>query len=309
MSKAALLAIPAGAASGAFHLALLLGSPGAFVFAYLATLPLFLTGLALGWGPTALAGAVATLVVAFGTDAWPALWYATIDAIPAAILVRQALLWRAEENGAVTWYPPGLLATWICGYAGAVLLALALWFSGEPNGLEGRIENAIGPALQRLSMIMPVRIEDEATKTLIAVMPMGVSVSWAIMLGVNMALAQGLLGRFGKALRPAPRLVEYGLGPLMTLAFALGLAASFLDGTTRLVGLAVAGTTGLAYAVAGIALVHALAARTGDRRKWVLALFYIGFLLFYVWALPALMVMGLADQWLGLRRRFGGGPT
>ena len=57
MSRVHLIAIGGGILSALFYLSVKLGTPGAIILAYLAQLPLFLVGLAMGVVPAAVASA------------------------------------------------------------------------------------------------------------------------------------------------------------------------------------------------------------------------------------------------------------
>ena len=59
------------------------------------------------------------------------------------------------------------------------------------------------------------------------------------------------------------------------------------------------------YFIAGLGLAHAAAARTGWPTAWLVAL-YFGLVTMLTWMAPALVVAGIADQWLGLRARLSG---
>src|SRR5690349_1576279 len=131
-------AIGCGLAGACLYLAVLLDSPGALILVYLTQLPLFLAGLWLGTGAAALAGLSAVAVMLALSDVTGAFLFAVLNAAPVVFLVRQALLARHDPDGAVVWYPPGLLV------AGLTLLALAgmaaaVVLLGGPHGLQATL--------------------------------------------------------------------------------------------------------------------------------------------------------------------------
>jgi uncharacterized membrane protein YeiB len=62
----------------------------------------------------------------------------------------------------------------------------------------------------------------------------------------------------------------------------------------------------LAYAMVGLAVLHAVT-QSSNARWWWLAAVY-GAIVFFVWPVVLLAVVGLVDGPIGLRRRFGNGP-
>jgi len=305
MTRAVLIAILAGLASGVFHLAILAGTLGALIFGYLTALPLFAAGLALGW-PAAAIGGLAGLAVVVPVAGLPAgLWYAAIGPLPVTFLVRRALLSRETPRG-TAWYPSGYLLSWMAAWASFVLFAIALWQGAGEDGLLPLIERRVGAALSQWDGLFgPQNAAEDAAKAIARIVPMGVGLSWMVMTAINMMLAQGVLGRFGKAIRPPQPFVEFELPrPLMAL-FAGGTALSLFPDPTSMIGLAVAGLAALPYAIAGIATVHVFANRFGPRRRLALGIFYVG-LIFAGWPILALLgALGAIDQWFGLRARLG----
>jgi hypothetical protein len=101
----------------------MLGTPGGLVLVYMTQLPLFIAGLWLGTGAAALAGLTGVLVLLAASDLLGAAVFAAVNAVPVLLLVRQALRARAGSDGAVIWYPPGLLTAWLTGLALAGIAA------------------------------------------------------------------------------------------------------------------------------------------------------------------------------------------
>src|SRR5665213_2147716 len=110
-------AVLCGVGGGALYLAVLLGSPGALILVYLTQLPLFAAGLWLGVGAAVIAGTTATLMLLAASDVLAAAVFAGLNAVPVALLVRQALLARRAPDETVAWYPPGLLTGWLTAIA------------------------------------------------------------------------------------------------------------------------------------------------------------------------------------------------
>jgi len=87
-----------GALSAALYLAVLTGSPGALILAYLAQLPLFAAGLWLGVASAAAAAVTASAALLAAAGLLAAASFAGLYAAPVVLLVRQALLARYEPE-------------------------------------------------------------------------------------------------------------------------------------------------------------------------------------------------------------------
>ena len=90
------LAVLAGVVSSALFLCLLTGVPGMVLFAYFVQLPLMFAGLAMGLTASMVAVASALLINGLIAGAVATMIYGVIQALPALIVVRQALLARQD---------------------------------------------------------------------------------------------------------------------------------------------------------------------------------------------------------------------
>ncbi|HJU15611.1 MAG TPA: DUF2232 domain-containing protein [Stellaceae bacterium] len=299
-------AVLCGAVGAGFYLTMLTGSPGSLILISMAQLPLFAAGLWLGAGAAALAALAATGILLAATGAVSAAFFAAVMAMPVVVLVRQALLARTQSDGAVEWYPPGLLAGWLTGLAlfGTVL---GVVLAGGTHGIEAILRRALGPALDRLMVApgldgMPDR--NDIVRSLALVLPGMLAVSWMAMVATNGILAQGVLARFGANRRPSPDIAALGLPPWMPLLFAAGAAAASFDGPARPFGVSVMILLFVPFCLAGLAVLHT-AARRLSRPLPVLVIFYVLAALLG-WPLLLTAVLGFVDGAFGLRRRFKG---
>src|SRR5689334_21595023 len=147
MAREAALAVGFGAAAGLLFLSLLSGSPLAMVLVNLTQLPLFLAGLMLGHHAAAIAGAAGALGTLTATSLSGALFFALGYAAPVVLLSWQALRWRADDSGAVWWYPPGRLVAWLVGVALASIGVGAVLTVGHEGGYEGAVRAVIDEQL------------------------------------------------------------------------------------------------------------------------------------------------------------------
>lgn len=289
-----------GALGAALYLAVLTGSPGALILAYLAQLPLFAAGLWLGATSAAAAGIVATLALLAVGGLIAAALFAGLYAVPVVLLVRQALLARGGPSGGLEWYPPGQLTAWLTGL-GLIALACAVLFLGGPERVETSLHEMLEPAIDRFV--------DESgsgraalTDLLALVSPGAITASWMVMTASNAILAQGVLARFGAAWRPSPDIAALTLPLWLSVLLAAAAGAAAFGGAVRFCGVSVLIVLSVPFCLAGLAVFHALVRRL-PRRQIPLVAFYVLAGLFG-WPLLVVTVLGVLDAPLGLRRRF-----
>ena len=182
----------------------------------------------------------------------------------------------------------------------------ALLTLGDPGGLEGSVRQflvmgfgdaAAGTGDAELGVAQVI-------DSFAQVFPGMVVVSWLTMAIVNAALAQGVLMRFGRNLRPAMRVAEVELPHWtpMLLAVAGVLALVGGDGQLSYLALNVAIVLLVPFFFAGLAVVHAFA--SGRQARTLLLVVFYFFLLVSGWPIALLIGLGVIEQWAGLRRRF-----
>ena len=303
------IAAAAGAASAAFYATLLSGSFGALILAYLAQLPLFVAGLWLGFAGASVAAVAAIVALAEAGGAIFALVYAVANAAPVVVVSYVAQLNRPTAEGGTEWYPPGWMIGWLLGIAMSAFLLLNVMLMGETGGAEGTVRNFVEAALRQLGL--PGRGSPEGTSAMAAVIarffPGVIADSWMVMVIANAVLAQGLLARFGRNLRPSPSMAEIELPSWVTGATVIAAVGSFLPGAAGFVGGNLVLMAVLAFALAGLGVIHALLARSNNRTVALVATY--AFLFVFGWPLVIVALLGAAEPWLNLRRRFGGSGT
>lgn len=320
MSKGTGLALLYGLAS-AIPLLIALGEPRGVLFMLLVPLPLFVSGLSMGPSAVILSAATAclalslvvmvaalqvsgSLAVALADGVGMFLGTAITIGLPVIVLVRQALLSRTAEDGSVEWYPAGPLVMWLTGI-GVALLAFSLlsllWFVTGPS-LEAIFTGQLTEALR---LLLPEAEEPQLQEAAAAAAQVGLGVgldSWLMVIAANGILAQGVLGRFGRNLRPAPDITRLDLPHWLGVALAAtALVALLATGDVGFLARSLLMVLLLPYFFAGLAVVHA-ACRNRGARAIMLIIFYLILVLF---AWPAVLVagLGLLDQTIGLRRR------
>lgn len=320
MGKGTGLALLYGLA-GALPLLIAFSVPGGVLFMLLVPLPLFLSGLSLGSTAVLLSATTAclalSLLIAMATTQVAGslasgladgvgifLGTAFTLALPVVVLVRQALLNRTNDDGSVEWYPAGLLVMWLTG-AGVALLAFSfgslLWF-GSGESLEAIFAGQLTDALR---LVVPdaedAQLQEAAATTAQIGLGLGLD-SWLMVIAANGILAQGVLGRFGRNLRPAPDITQFDLPNWLALALAAtALVAMLAPGDIGFLARSLVVVLLLPYFFAGLAVVHA-ACRNRGARTVMLTIFYI-ILILFAWPAALVVGLGLLDQVIGLRRR------
>ena len=273
--------------------------PGWTILAYLSQLPLFAAGLWLGAGASILSGLAGVVILIATGGLLTAVVFGVVDAVPVVLLVRQALLARPSNGGAVEWYPPGLLTAWLT-CLGLTTLAVTSVLVGGPAALQAGLQEALAPVFDRRLDSLPDH--NAALAAIAFVLPGILGASWMMMTVTNGSLAQGVLARFGANWRPSPDLAALGLPPWIPVLLALAAGASLFSGTARFVGINVMIVLALPFCLAGLAVLH-MFARRFSRPAVVLITFYVlaGVL---GWPLLLIALLGVAESSLGLRRRF-----
>ena len=323
MPKETLIAIGAGVLSAILANAFLSRAPGALVFVYLASLPLFLAGLALGPKAGMVSSAVGFMAAGLFGGGLSAGVYGLMQALPAWMIVRQMLLQRPAGAGpgpgngpesiqeavidpgaAIEWYPLGDMLCWLTMLAAGLLVFMAVAAAGD-NGLSALVALNLEQILQSIAPEMdPGRLE--ATVGIMApLFPGAAGVSWLLMIIVNVSLAQGLLVKLGHNLRPSPsyrdlQLPQWMSWPLVGSAVLALLGTGEMEYTGRNLAMILA----VPYFFLGLTVFHAWAHRVSFTGT-VLVFFY---LMLVLWGWSALMVAGLGviEQWTGLSRRMAG---
>lgn len=304
MSRDMLAAIGGGALSGLLYVGALGGILG---LALVVELPLFLVGLALGTRGMLAAGLAGAVPVLVAGGAEGLMNYALTTAAPAAVLARQALLRRRAEEaegpeGEVEWYPPGLLITWLAGLALLLLATAMLFFAGSECGLAGAVGE---PTLRVLTQVYPKADpgQIQAVAGMIAPMMPGIALSgWMVLTAANAIGAQALLARFGRALRPSPRMESLALPGWLPLAFAAGAALMLLGGPAGFFGGNAVFILAVPFFFAGLGVVHAVVRKSGARTG-ALIVFY-ALMVTFGWPVALIAALGLIDQWVDFRARW-----
>lgn len=290
-------------AAGIIPTVVVAGLPGGFLFALFLPLPLFLVGLGLGTSAYYVTAIAAFLTSALLSGIGSAAGAVVSTIGPVGLLVHQALRSRKDPAGQVDWYPAGLLVGWLtlCG----VIWLMAILGLFASMGL-GSIEAAVRQEMASMVEVLLPQIEvaeRDKMATFMAPLIMGMSAGfWMLIVTMNGALAQLILVRRSVAIRPTPDLSDLTLSPWLAIGLGVSLAAAIVgDGDFAFLARNLVLVFAVPFLFGGLGVVHALCARLTARRGLLIA-FYV-LMVFLGWvAVAAVSVLGLVDQWVGLRR-------
>jgi hypothetical protein len=302
-----LIAVGGGVVSASLYLSVVLGSSGAMLLAYLAQLPLFVAALGFGTVAGLTASGAGTVMVALLGGVLAGVLYLLVNGLPVVFMSQRALLSRTDQAGTTEWYPPGLLIAWLTGVGAGAFILVGLWLALGQQGLEESLRRFLMGGMERLAGSSGDDDRQRLVDVIVPWFPAAVVGSWIVMVTINGALAQGLLQRFQRNLRPAPDMAAIDLPPALPMALGVATLAWVLaDGALGFIGRNVAMILLVPFFYLGLAVVHAFA-RDSRFRGWLLVTAY-GSMMLLGWPVVLVAILGLFEQGLGLRRRIAGPP-
>ncbi|MDZ3835746.1 MAG: DUF2232 domain-containing protein [Rhodospirillales bacterium] len=307
MSKSMLIAIGGGGVSAIASLAGQFGVPGAVLVACLAPLPLMAVGLALGPKAAAVAAASGILFALAAAGVAAATVYASLQALPAALVVERALAygsWAGNVGARAAGVALASLAVFVALLAGAIAL-----IGAAGGGVETAVRGFLDRGLVLTMSGLPVDARERFIETAAPMFVGLTGVSWQLLIAVNGVVAQRLLSRRGRAIRPTPAwskltLPEWFAWPLVGAA-AISLVTS---GDAQYLARNAAMILATPYFFLGLTVVHALARRTAAKGV-LLGVFYAVLVVFTLIAGAIVAGLGMIEQWVGLRERIAAPPA
>lgn len=308
-----LIGVGSGLASALLFYSATRGSPLlSTALLLLVPLPSMLAGLGWGWLPAAAGAVAGSLVVAIATNGTFALSYFAALGFPVALAAYLAYLSRPDANDPSQreWYPAGRLIAALALYAGALPLLILAITGASYGDLRAPMTEFFRRFSTRTAPEFGVRPLTEQqieglADLIVAALPGMLAAYWLAIFAGNLYLAGRIARASGRLGRDWPDLPALAYPAGFPLLVALALLASFAPGIIGVAGTSFGGGLLLAYLLAGLALVHFIA-RT--RTRWLLWVTYASLLLFGPYAAFALMLGGLLEPILKLRRRLGAQP-
>ena len=280
----------ASATTGAFVLRIIL-----FL---LTPLSLYLTGLGLGPVAAAIAAITATATVLLIANPLAAEVYAISTALPAVFCTRLALLNR-EVDGEREWYPIGRIAVTAAIFAAIFAMLALLLMGGDVDTLTKMLRTVVELFVKTelahipgAPAIGPAEIDD-ITRSTLSSLPWALGLLAMGTILLNLWLAGRITLASGRLQRPWPDLATFSLPPTATFTLLIAIALSFVGGIAGLLAAGVAAPFTLAFALVGLAAIHALT-RGSPWRTFILTALYVG-VLFVPYIGLLLAIGGLAE--------------
>lgn len=314
-----LIGIGAGLVAAALFASLANNSTLAVMLFYLTPLPILLAGI--GWGVRAaqLAFATAALLVAVILNFTTAVAFSLYIGLPGVLLSHLMLLRRPLPPGtlgsaphagagpAIEWYPLGRIIAWASLMAGGLVALGLIVLGGDGEGYRNAVKTMFDDnALKQLQTILGADFGQEQFNRFVErftryILPAFAGGFWLLIMLVNLWLAAKSAAISGQLSRPLPSLAGLDYPRLLLAGFGAAAALAFGSGLIGLAGTAFLGGFACAYLILGLAVAH-VAAAGFQLKLLMLGLLYTGLFL-TPWVAPALILVGLAEPFLQLRRR------
>ncbi|OSQ44907.1 DUF2232 domain-containing protein [Thalassospira alkalitolerans] len=299
MSRNTLMAIGAGLGSSVLFLLVLSGNPLALLLSYFGHLPLFLIGLWQGPKRLLVAAIAACSALVLLGGLLPFTVFLVVFAGPAMLLTRMALVIRKDKNGQPDFVPTGIVVSAMAVMIAMVMIVIMGSVTAEGLDIQEFISQFLGQMYSEMGVPMTPDVQN-VIGMFQTYFPAIVAASWLLMLFANATLAQAILVRSGRNMRPSPDLALMALPGWSLFAFALaGFLVGFADGSLAYVARNVAVVLAVPFLLQGLALVHGQAARWPQKRM-ILTVFYIVAVL-STWSFIAITGLGIVEHLIRLR--------
>tara|TARA_Y100001934_G_scaffold251772_1_gene315197 strand:+ start:60 stop:1013 length:954 start_codon:yes stop_codon:yes gene_type:complete len=286
------------------------GSLFAFLFLYLAPLPLFILGLKKDSPWCGLVGAVAAVSLFFITTPQMAIMYLLAIAGPTTVFCEKATS-RAGPS-LEGWYSISNLALFLIVPPTFffVLLTVYFWLYGQGLGfvviektseifdlyitaLKGQGQN-INPSISQQLSAVKKSFSDTA--------PALIAIFWMSLIILNGLLAQSILKKSKRHQRPSFAIKEIQIPRLFAVIFLSSLAlASFSNGELGYLATNLTAILAFPVMLAGLGVVHTLAGKTNYSGSLLFVVYLI--ITFSRWAAILVILVGVVDHFLKLRNK------
>jgi hypothetical protein len=313
MLQTLLIGLGAGTTSAFLYASAARGSPLAFLLANFAQLPIMIA--AVGW--THFAGLAAVLVAAAGLalvfNVTAALAFLFVAGLPAWWIGYLALLARPAPAGAagdVEWYPAGRIVVWTAIAAACVVAVTMLRYGFDLAQMRAGLRRELELVLRFISrspadgplQLPNIRDPERLIEILVLIIPPMKAIALTITSLFNLWVAALIVRISGRLRRPWPRIAEMTFPPFAPTLLALSVAGTFVpDFIGVLSGLFTASLL-LAYALLGLAVMHAITAGVTGRGFMLTGLYLT--VLVLGWPILLMSLLGLIETMASLRARF-----
>jgi hypothetical protein len=308
-------ALGAGIAAALLFIIPVKGTMAAMMLAMFAPLPIMIAGLAFSPTTALLAAAAGVAGTAFMLHPLPAAVFALWAALPAWWLTRMAWLARPAEGDetagpdGLVWFPSGFGIAATCTIVAIGIMrhgGYEQFIANTSKALTGMFEQLLktGNAPKTPRGMSAAQLADFFLRSILPQMA-----AWGcLMLSVNLWVAGRVTLSSQRLKRPWPdiamdlRLPQWFVGVL-----AIAMVATLGGGVTRMAASIIAAGLAMAFALQGFAVLHVVT-RGMRNRTMNLTLTYL--LNIFLFPVPLLIsaLLGIADNFLDLRARFGKQP-
>ncbi len=282
---------------------------------YLASFPLFVAGL--GWGAvTAALGAVVMVVGYLVVFGWKAAFFVALSAGIAPIALSHLALQNRPASAApsdegeisdtdVAWYPEGRLVVWTAIASAILSVCLILALGPDVASFRAMVGEVLQPFFDQMAKQpnAPAAEQIEGLNAFVVrVLPATLSIVWCLSTMVNMYLAGSILRKTGAGLRPWAPFTQLAFPRWAIWVLSVAAVGTLLPGTLSAFAWVFTAALMLAYAILGLAVMHALL-DGHPMRVLLLGLFYLSLLFLSAIAVVPLILLALVDQSFNIRKR------
>jgi len=304
MMRSILLGIGAGLAAALLFASPLSGTTLAYPLFILASLPIAIAGLA--WSPLVAIIGVVSAALPIGALLSPttAAVFVLVVGAPTVWMCRLAALSRQDEGGPTEWFPFGRIL-----FQGSLVVAGGLIVSGLLIGLDQKalaedisatLGEWVAQSPQPGAPPSPADV-DYFVRFTLAALPFTMSALTVTMQVFNLWLAARIAAASGRLLRPLEPMWTTALPIEAAAVLAVAVGGCLIGGPIGAAAGAVTGAVGMAFALGGIAVVHALTVGSSSRLFVLVTLYVVlvvlGFPIFIC------LLLGLAETLFHLRAR------
>jgi hypothetical protein len=305
-----LIGIGAGAATALLFASVASGSPLSVLLFYLAPLPILLA--ALGWSHWAalIAAVFASAGLAAVFTSYFFIMFLIGVGLPAWWLGYLTLLARPVEGApdGLEWYPVGHLVVWAAILGAGVVVAGMLHFGTDEESFRASLRSFMermlrgGPRTPTLPTELPKGADmGRVIDFLVVALPPTAAVVTTITNLLNLWLASRVARISGRLLKPPSDLASMQFPAYAPALIAAAVAVSFIPGLIGSFGTVFTASLLMAYAILGLAVMHAITRGMASRPFALGGLYAV--LIFFGWPVLILSMLGLADTAFNIRGR------
>jgi hypothetical protein len=138
-------------------------------------------------------------------------------------------------------------------------------------------------------------------EALLTIAPAAAAIAAIMTLALNLWLAGRITKTSGRLKRSWPDLTAAALPPMTLVALCVALGLSFTGGLLAIIAQIASATLLMAYALTGLATLHALTRGRKNRALWLSSVYAV--VTVFGWPVIGLIMLGLTDAMFDFRRR------